>query len=161
MIGVEAGGLGIESGKHAARFAAGEPGVLHGTLSYVLQDENGQIRTTHSVSAGLDYPAVGPEHTYLREIGRAEYVWVSDQEALEGFRLLAGLEGIIPALECAHAIAYATKLAPEMGADSTLLINLSGRGDKDVELVSGLIDASRAAGDKEQVGPFQMGSHEA
>jgi len=161
MIGVEAGGLGIESGKHAARFAAGEPGVLHGTLSYVLQDENGQIRTTHSVSAGLDYPAVGPEHTYLREIGRAEYVYVRDHEALEGFRLLAGLEGIIPALECAHAIAYATKLAPEMGADSTLLINLSGRGDKDVELVSGLIDASRAAGDKEQVGPFQMGSHEA
>ncbi len=157
MIGVEAGGLGIESGKHAARFAAGEPGVLHGTLSYVLQDENGQIRTTHSVSAGLDYPGVGPEHTYLREIGRAEYVSVTDQEALEGFRLLAGLEGIIPALECAHAIAYATTLAPEMGRDDILLINLSGRGDKDVELVAGLIDASRAPDDEAQVVPGPTG----
>lgn len=136
MIGVEAGGLGIESGKHAARFAAGEAGVLHGTLSYILQDGDGQIQTTHSVSAGLDYPGVGPEHTYLRETGRATYVWVTDPEALQGFRLLSAAEGIIPALECAHAIAYATKLAPELGPDSILLINLSGRGDKDVELVA-------------------------
>ena len=141
MIGVEAGGLGIESGKHAARFAAGDPGVLHGTLSYVLQDEDGQIRTTHSVSAGLDYPGVGPEHAYLKETGRAEYVWVTDQEALEGFELLSRLEGIIPALECAHALAYATKLAPEMGTDEILLINLSGRGDKDVQLVAELANS--------------------
>lgn len=141
MIGVEAGGLGIESGKHAARFATGEPGVLHGTLSYVLQDADGQIQTTHSVSAGLDYPGVGPEHTYLREVGRAEYVWVTDEEAIRGFQLLAADEGIIPALECAHAIAYATKLAPEIGRNSILLINLSGRGDKDVELVAQIIDS--------------------
>lgn len=140
MIGVEAGGLGIESGKHAARFAAGEPGVLHGTLSYILQDADGQIQTTHSVSAGLDYPGVGPEHTYLREVGRAEYVWVTDEEAIRGFQLLATYEGIIPALECAHAIAYANKLAPEIGRNGILLINLSGRGDKDVELVAQIID---------------------
>lgn len=141
MIGVEAGGLGIESGKHAARFAAGEPGVLHGTLSYILQDADGQIQTTHSVSAGLDYPGVGPEHTYLREVGRAEYVWVTDEEAIRGFQVLAAYEGIIPALECAHAIAYATKLAPEIGRNGILLINLSGRGDKDVELVAQIIDS--------------------
>jgi tryptophan synthase beta chain len=141
MIGVEAGGLGIESGKHAARFAAGGPGVLHGTLSYILQDADGQIQTTHSVSAGLDYPGVGPEHTYLREVGRAEYVWVTDEEAIRGFQLLAAYEGIIPALECAHAIAYATKLAPEIGRNGILLINLSGRGDKDVELVAQIIDS--------------------
>jgi tryptophan synthase beta chain len=142
MIGVEAGGLGIESGQHAARFAAGDPGVLHGTKSYVLQDENGQIRTTHSVSAGLDYPGVGPEHAYLKETGRAKYVWATDKEALEGFQRLSRLEGIMPALECAHAVAYATKLAPEMGKEEILLINLSGRGDKDVQLVAELIDNS-------------------
>jgi tryptophan synthase beta chain len=147
MIGVEAGGLGIQSGKHAARFAAGEPGVLHGTLSYILQDADGQIRNTHSVSAGLDYPGVGPEHTYLREIGRAAYVWVTDEEALEGFQLLAAQEGIIPALECAHAVAYATKLAPEIGRKGILLINLSGRGDKDVELVAHILeDAGQLGG---------------
>ncbi len=140
MIGVEAGGLGIESGKHAARFAAGAPGVLHGTLSYILQDADGQIQTTHSVSAGLDYPGVGPEHTYLREVGRATYVWVTDEEAIRGFQLLAAYEGIIPALECAHAVAYATTLAPEMGRNGVLLINLSGRGDKDVELVAQIIE---------------------
>ncbi len=161
MIGVEAGGLGIESRKHAARFAAGEPGVLHGTLSYVLQDADGQIQTTHSVSAGLDYPGVGPEHTYLREIGRAEYAWVSDQEALGGFQLLAALEGIIPALECAHAIAYAAKLAPKMDADSTLLINLSGRGDKDVELVAGIIESAQMGSDGEQIVPLQTSKHDA
>ncbi|MFQ5848267.1 MAG: tryptophan synthase subunit beta [Candidatus Methylomirabilales bacterium] len=148
MIGVEAGGLGIASGKHAARFAAGEPGVLHGTFSYVLQNGDGQIQTTHSVSAGLDYPGVGPEHTYLREIGRAAYVSVTDQEALEAFGLLARLEGIIPALECAHAIAYATRLAPEIGADGILVINLSGRGDKDVELVAHLLDRSQFTVDR-------------
>jgi tryptophan synthase beta chain len=146
MIGVEAGGLGIESGKHAARFAAGEPGVLHGTLSYVLQDGDGQIQTTHSVSAGLDYPGVGPEHTYLMEIGRAAYVWVTDEEALQGFRLLAALEGIIPALECAHAIAYAARLAPEIGREAILLINLSGRGDKDVDLVSQIMGEAAQQG---------------
>lgn len=140
MIGVEAGGLGIESGKHAARFAAGEPGVLHGTLSYILQDPDGQIQTTHSVSAGLDYPGVGPEHTYLREVGRATYVWVTDEEAIRGFQFLAAYEGIIPALECAHAVAYATTLAPEIGRNGILLINLSGRGDKDVELVAQIIE---------------------
>lgn len=143
MVGVEAGGLGIASGKHAARFAAGEPGVLHGTLSYVLQDADGQIQPTHSVSAGLDYPGVGPEHTYLREIGRAEYVWVTDEQALRAFQLLSATEGIIPALECAHAIAYATTLAPEVGRNGTVLINLSGRGDKDVELVSQLTGEGR------------------
>lgn len=147
MIGVEAGGLGIESGRHAARFAAGEPGVLHGTLSYVLQNGDGQIQTTHSVSAGLDYPSVGPEHTYLRETGRASYVSVTDQEALRGFQLLASLEGIIPALECAHAVAYAIPLAPELGADAILLINLSGRGDKDVELVARLLSQVGQPGD--------------
>jgi tryptophan synthase beta chain len=152
MIGVEAGGLGIESGKHAARFAAGEPGVLHGTLSYVLQDGDGQIQTTHSVSAGLDYPGVGPEHTYLMEMGRAVYVWVTDEEALQGFRLLAALEGIIPALECAHAIAHATRLASEMGRDDILLINLSGRGDKDVDLVAGLNDSSQFTVHRAQTG---------
>ena len=146
MIGVEAGGLGIESGKHAARFAAGEPGVLHGTLSYVLQDGDGQIQTTHSVSAGLDYPGVGPEHTYLMETGRATYVWVTDEEALQGFRLLAVLEGIIPALECAHAIAYATRLASEIGRDGILLINVSGRGDKDVDLVSQMMGEAAQQG---------------
>ncbi len=144
MIGVEAGGLGIESGKHAARFATGDPGVLHGTLSYVLQDEDGQIQTTHSVSAGLDYPGVGPEHAYLKETGRAEYVWVTDQEALEGFQLLSRLEGIVPALECAHAVAYAKRLAPAVGKDEIILINLSGRGDKDVQLVAELVHGSQS-----------------
>ena len=144
MIGVEAGGHGIASGKHAARFATGEPGVLHGTLSYVLQNGDGQIQTTHSVSAGLDYPGVGPEHSHLKETGRATYVWVTDTEALEGFRLLAALEGIIPALECAHAIAYATRVAPEVGAKGIVLVNLSGRGDKDVELVAEILGKEAA-----------------
>ncbi len=155
MIGVEAGGLGVESGKHAARFAAGEPGVLHGTFSYVLQDEDGQIQTTQSVSAGLDYPGVGPEHTYLQEIGRTSYVWVTDEEALQGFRLLSALEGIIPALECAHAIAYATKLAREWGRHGMLLINLSGRGDKDVELVAQLAESSQVEVDTQVALDFQ------
>ncbi len=135
MVGVEAGGLGIASGKHAARFAdprRGRPGVLHGTYTYVLQDEHGNILETHSVSAGLDYPAVGPEHAWLREIGRVEYTYVTDDEALDAFQRLARLEGIIPALESAHAVAEAIKRAPRMQPDQILIINLSGRGDKDV-----------------------------
>ncbi len=135
MVGVEAGGLGIPTGKHAARFAdpkRGRPGVLHGTYTYVLQDEHGNILETHSISAGLDYPAVGPEHAWLREIGRAEYTYVTDDEALDAFQRLARLEGIIPALESAHAVAEAIKRAPRMRPDQILIINLSGRGDKDV-----------------------------
>lgn len=139
MIGVEAGGLGIETGHHAARFATGMLGVLHGTLSYVLQDENGQIQTTHSVSAGLDYPSVGPEHSYYRDLGRIQYVSITDQEALEAFQLLSKLEGIIPALECAHAIAYAAELVPNLEKESLVIINLSGRGDKDVDHVARLL----------------------
>ncbi len=138
LIGVEAGGLGIETGKHAARFAdpqRGRIGVLHGTKSYVLQDDDGQILTTHSISAGLDYPAVGPEHSWLRDQGRAEYTYATDQEALEAFRLLCRLEGIIPALESAHALAEALKCAPEMDAEQVIIVNLSGRGDKDLENV--------------------------
>ena len=135
MVGVEAGGLGIPSGKHAARFAdpkRGRPGVLHGTYTYVLQDEHGNILETHSVSAGLDYPAVGPEHAWLRDIGRVEYTYVTDEEALDAFQRLSRLEGIIPALESAHAVAEAIKRAPQMRPDQVLIINLSGRGDKDV-----------------------------
>jgi tryptophan synthase beta chain len=135
MVGVEAGGLGIPSLMHAARFAGGSPGVLHGTYTYVLQDEAGQIRETHSVSAGLDYPAVGPEHAFLFESGRVEYTHVTDAEALDAFTLLGHTEGILPALESAHAIAYVKKTAPERKRDSVVIINLSGRGDKDVETV--------------------------
>ena len=138
FIGVEAGGLGIVTGKHAARFAdprLGRIGVLHGTKSYVLQDDDGQILTTHSISAGLDYPAVGPEHSWLRDQGRASYTYATDQEALEAFRLLCRLEGIIPALESAHAVAEAIKRAPEMDTDQVIIVNLSGRGDKDLENV--------------------------
>ena len=143
LIGVEAGGHGIGSGQHAARFAdpaLGRLGVLHGTKSYVLQTEDGQIALTHSVSAGLDYASVGPEHALLREVGRAEYVYATDEEALEGFRLLCQLEGIIPALESAHAIAYLLKLAPRLRSDQIILVNLSGRGDKDLGTVMQAID---------------------
>jgi tryptophan synthase beta chain len=139
LIGVEAGGRGIESGQHAARFAdpaLGRVGVLHGTYSYVLQDADGQIAATHSISAGLDYASVGPEHAYLRDLGRAEYTYATDEEALEGFRLLCRLEGIIPALESAHAVIHAVRLAKELGPDGVILVNLSGRGDKDLETVS-------------------------
>jgi len=136
LVGVEAGGLGPQPGRHAARFLSGAPGVLHGTLTYVLQDKDGQILTTHSVAAGLDYPAVGPEHALLREAGRARYVTVDDGEALEAFRLCARLEGIVPALESAHALAYAAKVVPELGKDCVVLVNLSGRGDKDVQQVA-------------------------
>jgi tryptophan synthase beta chain len=132
MIGVEAGGEGIIRGKHAARFQGGRLGVLQGAKTWLLADEDGQIELTHSVSAGLDYAAVGPEHCYLREIGRAEYDYATDAQALEAFQLLASIEGIIPALESAHAVAQAIKIAPSMKPDQTIIVNLSGRGDKDV-----------------------------
>lgn len=133
MTGVEAGGLGIASGKHAARFQTGSLGVFQGGKIYILQDEDGQIALTHSVSAGLDYSGVGPEHCLLKDRNRVEYTYVTDEEALEAFRLLSELEGIIPALESAHAVAYTQKLAPKMGKDEIILVNLSGRGDKDVQ----------------------------
>ncbi len=138
MIGVEAGGFGSELGEHAARFNAnggGRPGVLQGTMSYVLQDKRGQIATTHSISAGLDYPSIGPEHAFLHDSGRVEYTCVSDNEALDAFQALSKLEGIIPALESAHAVAHALKVAREMNGDQILIVNLSGRGDKDVDMV--------------------------
>jgi tryptophan synthase beta chain len=141
LIGVEAAGLGLTSGKHAATLTAGSPGVLHGNRTYLLQDANGQIIETHSVSAGLDYPGVGPEHAYLKDIGRAEYVSVTDQEALAAFHHLCRTEGIIPALESSHAVAYAMKLAPTLPADQHLLVNLSGRGDKDIGTVADLSHA--------------------
>jgi tryptophan synthase beta chain len=136
LIGVEAAGRGLESGKHAATLCTGKPGVLHGNRTYLLQDENGQILETHSVSAGLDYPGVGPEHAWLKDSGRAEYAAVTDEDALQAFNDLCRLEGIIPALESAHALAYAAKLAPRMKKDQILLINLSGRGDKDMQTVA-------------------------
>jgi tryptophan synthase beta chain len=136
MIGVEAAGLGVASGKHAARFSGGRLGVLQGTMTYLLQDDDGQISLTHSVSAGLDYAAVGPEHSYLRETGRAAYTSATDEEALAAFDLLAREEGIVPALESAHAIAHTVKVAPTMKRSQILLVNLSGRGDKDVQQVA-------------------------
>jgi tryptophan synthase beta chain len=135
LIGVEAGGVSSALGQHAARFAGGKPGVLQGTYSYVLQNDEGQIASTHSISAGLDYAAVGPEHAHLRDTGRAEYTSVTDEEALTAFHRLSRTEGIIPALESAHGVAYAIKLAPQMSRDTTILVNLSGRGDKDVDSV--------------------------
>ena len=138
LIGVEAGGEGIEPGRHAARFAGGDTGVFQGTRTLVLQDQDGNISGTHSVSAGLDYAAVGPEHADLRARGRAEYAWVDDDAALAAFQALAAREGILPALESAHAVAYAMRLAPELGPDRTILVNLSGRGDKDVQSVAAL-----------------------
>jgi tryptophan synthase beta chain len=142
LVGVEAGGEGIDTGRHAARMAERQVGVLHGTRTYVLQDEDGQIRETHSVSAGLDYPAVGPEHGFLMESGRAEYTSVTDDEALRAFQLLSETEGILPALETAHAIAWLVREASSLDADARILVNLSGRGDKDVEEVSRLMGAS-------------------
>jgi len=136
LIGVEAAGYGLESGKHAATLCAGKIGVLHGNRTYLLQDENGQIIETHSISAGLDYPGVGPEHAWLKDSGRAEYVAVTDDEALKAFHDLCRLEGIIPALESSHALAYAAKIAPRMKKDQILLVNLSGRGDKDMHTVA-------------------------
>jgi tryptophan synthase beta chain len=136
LIGVEAGGDGVETGRHSASLTAGFPGVLHGNRTYLLQDENGQVVDTHSVSAGLDYPGVGPEHAWLKDSKRAEYVVINDDEALEAFHHCCQIEGIIPALESAHAIAYATKLAPTLSKDKLILVNLSGRGDKDMHTVA-------------------------
>jgi tryptophan synthase beta chain len=136
MTGVEAAGLGIESGKHAARFAGGRPGVLHGTMTYLLQDDDGQVNLTHSVSAGLDYAAVGPEHSYYHDLERIQYTSATDEEALSAFDLLAREEGIVPALESAHAIAEVVKLAPGMKKSQVIIVNLSGRGDKDVNQVA-------------------------
>jgi tryptophan synthase beta chain len=136
LIGVEAAGHGLETGKHAASLTAGRPGVLHGNRTYLLQDANGQIIETHSVSAGLDYPGVGPEHAWLKDSGRAEYVTITDDEALRAFHDLCHFEGIIPALESSHALAYAAKLAPTLPQDKLLLVNLSGRGDKDMHTVA-------------------------
>ena len=136
LYGVEAGGLGLSSGKHAATLCAGQEGIFHGMLTYVLQDNDGQITQTHSISAGLDYPGVGPEHAYLKSTGRAEYYAVTDKQALEAFLVLSKLEGIIPALESAHAVYYALKLATKMPQESIVVINLSGRGDKDVNVVA-------------------------
>ena len=136
LIGVEAGGSGIASGKHAASLTAGSPGVLHGNRTYLLQDANGQIIETHSISAGLDYPGVGPEHAWLKDLGRAEYVPIDDSEALAAFHKLCRIEGIIPALESSHAVAHAMKMAPSMPQDKVLLVNLSGRGDKDMHTVA-------------------------
>ena len=139
MTGVEAGGEGIVRGRHAARFQAGKLGVLQGAKTWLLADDDGQIELTHSVSAGLDYAAVGPEHCYLHDIGRAEYDYATDNEALAAFRTLAETEGIIPALESAHAVAHAIKVAPKMKPDQIILVNLSGRGDKDVAQAAELL----------------------
>ena len=136
LIGVEAAGFGIETGKHSASLTAGRPGVLHGNRTYLLQNEDGQIIDTHSISAGLDYPGVGPEHAWLKDAGRAQYVTITDDEALQAFHDLCHMEGIIPALESSHALAYAAKLAPTLTNDKILLVNLSGRGDKDMHTVA-------------------------
>ncbi len=142
LIGVEAGGHGIDSGAHAARFAdpkLGRLGILQGTKSFVLQDDDGQIALTHSISAGLDYASVGPEHAWLRDLGRTEYTYCTDDQAMEGFKLLCEMEGIIPALESAHAIGYLIDLAPQMSPDQIILVNLSGRGDKDLGTVNAVL----------------------
>ena len=140
LVGVEAGGEGVQSGRHSASLSAGQPGVLHGSMSYLLQDDHGQVREAHSISAGLDYPGVGPEHSYLKDAGRAQYLAVTDSQALEGFHLLSRTEGIIPALEPAHAIYHASRLAGQLSPEHLVLVCLSGRGDKDVPTVA------RAAG---------------
>ncbi len=138
IYGVEAAGRGLDTGEHAAPLCAGRPGVLHGNRTYLMEDQNGQIIETHSISAGLDYPGVGPEHSWLKDIGRVEYDAVTDAEALDAFHALTKIEGIIPALESSHALAYAAKLAPSMQPDETILVNLSGRGDKDIHTVAAL-----------------------
>jgi tryptophan synthase beta chain len=135
LIGVEAAGKGVETGEHAAPLVAGRIGILHGAKSMILQDKYGQIKEAYSISAGLDYPGVGPEHSYLKEIGRAKYVGITDQEALEGFQLLSLKEGIIPALESSHAVAYTGKIAGDIEKDKIIIVNLSGRGDKDLQIV--------------------------
>mgnify|MGYP003331257600 CR=1 FL=1 len=136
LIGVEAGGHGIETGQHAASLTGGRPGVLHGNRTYLLQDDDGQILEAHSISAGLDYPGIGPEHSWLHDIKRVEYVSATDQEALEAFQLCTQTEGIIPAIESAHALAGAMRLGRELGPDAVILVNLSGRGDKDMHTVA-------------------------
>ena len=136
LVGIEAGGRGVESGEHSSTLVAGDVGVLHGSMSYLLQDEDGQIREAHSISAGLDYPGVGPEHSWLKDTERAEYASVTDEQALEGFELLCRTEGIIPALEPAHAIYYVSRLAPKLSGDEIILLGLSGRGDKDIDTVA-------------------------
>ena len=146
LIGVEAAGHGLDTGKHAASLSAGTPGVLHGNRTYLLQDANGQIIETHSVSAGLDYPGVGPEHAYLKDINRAEYVGITDDEAMAAFHRLCRIEGIIPALESSHAVAQAIKMAPTMRPDQSLLVNLSGRGDKDINTVAEISGVSLMKG---------------
>jgi tryptophan synthase beta chain len=142
LIGVEAAGRGLDTHEHAASIERGRPGVLHGNRTYLLQDADGQIQEAHSISAGLDYPGIGPEHSWLHDIGRAEYVGITDDEALAAFQLCTRTEGIIPALECAHAIAHIVKLAPSMPRDSIILMNLSGRGDKDIFAVAGHLGAA-------------------
>lgn len=139
LVGVEAAGLGLSTGHHAATLCQGSLGVLHGSKSYILQDRDGQIKIAHSISAGLDYPGVGPEHSYLKKTGRAQYVSVTDKEALEGFQMLTKLEGIIPALESSHALYYATKLAKKLPKNKTIVVCLSGRGDKDIDIVRGVL----------------------
>jgi tryptophan synthase beta chain len=136
MIGVEAAGLGLETGQHAASIGGGRPGVLHGSRGYLLQDGDGQVNEAHSISAGLDYPGVGPEHSWLHDVGRVEYVSITDQEALEAFQQLSQLEGIIPALESSHALAYVAKIAGGLARDHLIVVNLSGRGDKDLDTVA-------------------------
>ena len=136
MIGVEAAGLGVDTDKHAASISKGRPGVLHGSRTYLLQDDDGQIQEAHSISAGLDYPGVGPEHAWLNDTGRVEYVSITDDEALAAFQLCAKLEGIIPALESSHAIAHVLEIAPKLSKDHLIVINLSGRGDKDIFTVA-------------------------
>jgi tryptophan synthase beta chain len=136
FIGVEAGGLGLATEKHSATLVTGRAGVLHGTMSYLMEDEHGQIKETHSIAPGLDYPGVGPEHSFYKDSGRATYVAVTDAQALEGFKLLSRTEGIIPALEPAHAIYYAAEMAAELPEDKLIIVNLSGRGDKDLEIVT-------------------------
>jgi tryptophan synthase beta chain len=143
LIGVEAAGRGLETGEHAATLMAGTTGILHGAKSYVLQDENGQISATHSISAGLDYPGVGPEHSFLKDSGRATYTAVTDEAALEGFQILCHTEGIIPALESAHAIAYTIKLAGTLNKEQMIVVNLSGRGDKDLDIVNQALGEKR------------------
>ena len=138
LVGVEAGGLGLDTGKHAAPLNAGTEGVLHGMRTYLMQDEKGQIQETHSISAGLDYPGVGPEHAWLKDIGRADYTTANDHEALEAFKELTLVEGIMPALETAHALAYVKKVAPSMKQGETIVVNISGRGDKDINLVASI-----------------------
>src|SRR5699024_11124950 len=149
LVGLEAGGDGVETGRHASTITGGTPGALHGAFSYLLQDEDGQTIESHSISAGLDYPGVGPEHSLLNDIGRAEYRPITDTEAMDAFRLLAEAEGIIPAIESAHAVAGALNLGRELGSDATVLVNISGRGDKDVDTAArwfGLLDDDAVAG---------------